>query len=121
MITRRLLAAALVLLALLPSVGAAQGGEEGGLYDINTGLSVWTLIVFGGLVFILGKFAWGPILSAVDAREEGIRSTLDEAAERNAEAARLLEEHREQLADARRQANELIVEGRAAAESVGPV
>lgn len=85
---------------------------------MNTGLSVWTLIVFAGLVFLLGKFAWGPILKAVDEREKGIQSALDEAAERNAEAAKLLEEHKAQLADARRQASELIAEGRAAGENV---
>ena len=76
------------------------------------------LAVFAGLVFLLGKFAWGPILRAVDEREKGIQSTLDQAAERNAEAAKLLEEHKAQLADARRQASELIAEGRAAGDGV---
>lgn len=110
----------LVSLALLPGALLAQGGGEGGggVYDMNTGLSVWTLIVFAGLVILLGKFAWGPILKAVDEREKGIQSALDEAAQRNEEAAKLLEEHKAQLADARRQASELIAEGRAAGESV---
>jgi len=108
------------VVALAPRPLWAQGGAEGGggLFDINPGLSTWTLIVFAGLLFILGKYAWGPILEAVEAREKGIQSALDKAAERNEEAARLLAEHREQLADARRQANELIAEGRAAGEGV---
>lgn len=112
--------AMLALLAGLPAPLWAQGGAEGGggLFDINTGLSVWTLIVFVGLLAILGRFAWGPILSAVEAREKGIQSALDEAAQRNQEAARLLEQHREQIADARRQASELIAEGKAAGERV---
>ena len=112
--------AAVSALVASPTGLLAQGGGEGGggLYDINTGLSVWTLIVFGILVFILGKYAWGPILGAVEAREKGIQSALDEAASRNDEAARLLAEHKEQLADARRQANELIAEGKAAGETV---
>lgn len=114
----RITAAALAL-AISPAGLFAQGGEGGGgLYDINTGLSFWTLVVFGILVFILGKYAWGPILAAVDAREKGIQSALDEAAERNDEAAKLLAEHKEQLADARRQANELLAEGKAAGETV---
>ncbi|MDE3004022.1 MAG: F0F1 ATP synthase subunit B [Gemmatimonadota bacterium] len=114
----RITAAALAL-AVSPAGLFAQGGEGGGgLYDINTGLSFWTLVVFGILVFILGKYAWGPILAAVDAREKGIQSALDEAAERNDEAAKLLAEHKEQLADARRQANELLAEGKAAGETV---
>lgn len=115
--TSRITAAVLALLAS-PAGLLAQGGGDGGLYDINTGLSVWTLVVFGILVFILGKFAWGPILGAVEAREKGIQSSLDEAAARNEEAAALLAEHKEQLADARRQANELIAEGKAAGENV---
>jgi F-type H+-transporting ATPase subunit b len=117
----RILPAILVLAASAPEALWAQGGGEGGeggLFDINTGLSSWTLIVFAALVFVLGKFAWGPILAAVDAREKGIQSALDEAASRNEEAADLLAEHKEQLADARRQANELIGEGKAAGENV---
>lgn len=111
--------AALLALAASPAGLMAQGGEGGGgLYDINTGLSFWTLVVFGILVFILGKYAWGPILAAVDAREKGIQSALDEAADRNEEASKLLAEHKEQLADARRQANELLAEGKAAGDNV---
>jgi F-type H+-transporting ATPase subunit b len=116
----RITTTALGLLASTPASSLAQGGGEGGggLYDINTGLSVWTLIVFAILVTVLGKFAWGPILKMVDERERGIQAKLDEAAAHNAEASRLLEQHREQLADARRQASELIAEGRTAAERV---
>ena len=116
----RITAAMLALSAAVPQVLWAQGGGEGGggLYDINTGLSFWTLVVFGILVFLLGKYAWGPILGAVEAREQGIQSALDQAAQRNDEAAKILAEHKEQLADARRQANELIAEGKAAGETV---
>jgi F-type H+-transporting ATPase subunit b len=117
----RIVSTTLVLLAASPSVLLAQGGGAeggGGLYDINTGLSAWTLIVFALLVVILGKFAWGPILKNVESREKSIQSAIDEAARRNAEAAKLLDEHKAQLADARRQANELIAEGRSAGEGV---
>ena len=116
----RILWAASAFVAIVPESLWAQGGAEGGggLFDINAGLSAWTLIVFLGLLVILGRYAWAPILQAVEAREKGIQSALDEAAKRNEEAANLLAEHREQLADARRQANALIAEGRAAGEGV---
>ena len=114
----RIMPVTLALLAAVPDVAWAQGGEGGGLYDINTGLSTWTLIVFGSLVFLLGKFAWGPILAAIDARESTIQSALDQAAERNDEAAKLLEEHRLQLADARRQAGEVLADAKAAGDRV---
>ena len=76
------------------------------------------MVVFAILVLILGKYAWGPILAAVDAREKGIQTALDEAAERNQEAEKLLANYKENLADARRQANELLAEGKAAGESI---
>jgi F-type H+-transporting ATPase subunit b len=117
----RILPVALSLLVAFPGPLWAQGGGDeggGGLFDINAGLSVWTLIVFFGLLLILSKYAWGPILSAVEAREKGIQASLDEAAARNEAAAGLLEQHRQQLADARRQANELIAEGKAAGDRV---
>jgi F-type H+-transporting ATPase subunit b len=111
--------AAVFVLAVSPIELLGQGGEGGGgLYDINTGLSFWTLVVFAILVLILGKYAWGPILAAVDAREKGIQTALDEAAERNQEAEKLLANYKENLADARRQANELLAEGKTAGESI---
>ena len=74
--------------------------------------------MFAGLVFLLGKYAWGPILAAMEARETTIQSALDEAAERNDEAAKLLEDHRLQLADARRQAGEVMADAKAAGDRV---
>jgi F-type H+-transporting ATPase subunit b len=118
----RIVPAALVLLAASPlALWAQEHGAEpdgGALFNINLGLSFWTLLVFAGLLFLLRKLAWGPILSAVEAREKGIQSALDEAAQRQEEASALLEEHRAQLADARRQASEIVAEGRAAGEKV---
>jgi F-type H+-transporting ATPase subunit b len=120
---RRTVTVALVFLAASPLAlwaqeHGAEGPSGGELFNINIGLSTWTLLVFAGLVFLLGKFAWGPILAAVDAREKGIQNALDEAAARQAEAEKLLDEHRRQLADARRQAGEILAEGRAAGDRV---
>ena len=88
------------------------------MFDINLGLSVWTTLVFLSLLGILWKFAWGPMLAAVQAREDGIQDTLDQAAKERGEAAKLLAEHREQMADARRQAQQMIAEGKEAGERV---
>lgn len=116
----RVLSWVLILMIAAPSLLFAQHESEGGggLYDINTGLSVWTLIVFVSLLLILRKYAWGPIVDAVDSREKGIQAAIDGAAELNAEAAKLLEEHREQMADARRQASEILAEAKVASERV---
>lgn len=118
----RIVAGTLVFLVSSPAALWAQGGEaeSGGaaMFNINYGLSAWTILVFLALVLVLTKYAWKPILSALEAREQGIQGALDEAAARNAEAADLLEQHRQQLADARRQANEILAEGKAAGERV---
>jgi F-type H+-transporting ATPase subunit b len=108
-------------LALSPvALWAQEHGEESqrGIFDINVGVSFWTIVIFLSLLSVLWKFAWGPILAAVDAREEAIQKSLDEAKERQEEAEKLLAEHREQLADARRQAQEIVAEGRSAGDSV---
>ena len=88
------------------------------MFDINLGLTVWTSLVFLALLLILWKYAWGPVLAAVEAREQRIQSNLDQAANEREEAAKLLVEHRKQMADARRQAQELIAEGREAGEKL---
>ena len=88
------------------------------MFDVNLGLSIWTTFVFLSLLGILWKFAWGPILGAVQAREDGIQDTLDQAANQRNEAAKLLAEHRRQMADARRKAQQMMAEGKEAGERV---
>ena len=88
----RSIAAALVAVAAFPAVlWAAEEGQPG-LFSVNLGLSVWTIVIFLSLLFILRKYAWGPILSGLEAREEGIQGKLDKAAEEREEASRLLED-----------------------------
>ncbi|TVR56145.1 MAG: ATP synthase F0 subunit B [Gemmatimonadales bacterium] len=109
-------AMATVGLAFTPaSLLAAQEGG-GGLFTVDPGLSVWTIATFLVVLFVLGKFAWGPILGALDAREKGIKDSIDAATQLRQEAKESLEEHRRQLADARRQAQEIVAEGRSAAD-----
>ncbi len=108
------------LLAVSPAtLLAADENGGGGLFSVDPGLSIWTIAVFLLVLWVLRRFAWGPILGALDAREAGIRGSIDDATAMRAEAAALLEEHRKQLADARRQAQEIVAEGRSAAERLG--
>ncbi len=86
------------------------------MFDINLGLTIWTTFVFLALLGILWKFAWGPVLRAVEAREARIQGALDQAASEREAAERLLAEHRVQMADARRQAQQLVAEGREAGD-----
>lgn len=111
--TARAVVALGALMVATPTALLAEGEGTTPLFTVNLGTTVWTTIVFLVLLGILWKFAWGPILAAVEAREKAIQSALDEAVRRQDEAARLLEEHRRQLADARRQAGEIMAEGKA--------
>ncbi len=88
------------------------------LFTVNVGTTVWTSVIFFVLLGILWKFAWGPILGALEARESGIQGALDEAAESQAAAAALLEEHKAQMADARRQAQQIIADAKEAGQTV---
>ena len=87
-------------------------------FSVNPGLIIWTLIIFGILLFILAKTAWPAILKQVEEREAKIRQQLDEAAKANAEAQRLLAEYQGQLAQARTEAQELLAQGRQAGDKV---
>ena len=49
--------------------------------DFSVGLFFWQLILFVGLVLLLKKFAWKPILNSVNEREEGIKDALASAEE----------------------------------------
>lgn len=68
---------------------------QGRLTDINWTLSFFTVVLFVLFVGILSKFAWGPLLAAIDEREKSIRDTLEASAKANAEAAALLAQHKD--------------------------
>ncbi len=102
------------LLAVPAHLFAAD--EGGGLFAVDPGLSIWTIAVFLLLLFTLRKYAWAPILGVLDAREAGIRSAIDEAAQARTEAAALLEEHRRLMSEARKQTQDLMAQGREAGE-----
>lgn len=111
------LPAAAAGLVLFPRRLAAAEGEPG-LFSLNLGLYIWTIVVFLVVLAVLRRFAWGPILGAVESREKSIQSAIDEAARLREEAMELLEEHRRQLADSRRQSQQILAEAREAGEQL---
>ena len=98
----------------------AQAEEEGGspLTKIIPGLMIWTIIVFGITLFVLWKFAFGPIQKIIDERRARIRQALEEADRARSEARKLLEEHRELRARSRGEAEEILAEARRVSESM---
>jgi F-type H+-transporting ATPase subunit b len=112
-----ILSALATLLTATPALGQ-EAEHKVGLLDMNSGLMFWTLLIFVALIFILSKYAFGPITAAVEAREEALeRAIADAKADRDA-AAKLLEQHRAQIEAARNDAQRLIADGRAAGEKL---
>jgi F-type H+-transporting ATPase subunit b len=85
-------------------------------FDINTGLILWTVGIFGILLAILWRFAWPAILKSVEDREHRIQRQLDEAEKARAEAQKLLEEHKKMLAQGRADAQEIIAKAKSVAQ-----
>lgn len=115
-VRRGLTATALLLAAATPLLAQEEHGGGGGLFAINPGLFIWTWVIFLILLFVLRKWAWGPILGALETREKRIQEALDRAARDRDEAARLLKEHRRLLDESRNQAQNILAESRKAAE-----
>ena len=103
------------MVASLALSAAAEGGS-GGLTDIDSGLFIWTLVMFVVFAGILAKFAWGPLLKIIDEREQGLRDAVQDARKSNEEAASLLEEHRAMLRDAGKDREEILKTAQADAD-----
>jgi F-type H+-transporting ATPase subunit b len=102
----------------LLTIAAVQKGESVNLLSPEGGLMVWTLIIFIVLMVVLSKFAFKPMLAAVEAREKALQDAIDAAKRDREESERVLAEHRAQLEKARGEAQKLIADGRATAEKL---
>jgi len=110
---------ALLGLLLAPSLAmAAEGGGESNLFAGDIGTAVWTLVIFLLVIFVLGKFAWGPMLEGLQSREQFIRDSLQEAKAENEKAKALLAEYEDKVEQAKTEATAIVDEGRRDAEAV---
>jgi F-type H+-transporting ATPase subunit b len=81
---------------------------QGRLTDIEWTLSFFTIVLFVLFVGILSKFAWGPLLKAIDEREKSIRDALEGSHKANAEAQATLAQHKELLRQIGAEREEII-------------
>jgi F-type H+-transporting ATPase subunit b len=77
------------------------------------GMIFWSTLFFLVLLFILGKFAWPAILTAVRARNESIRKALDAAEKAKEEMAQLQADNQQILAEAKAERDKLMREAKA--------
>jgi F-type H+-transporting ATPase subunit b len=84
----------------------------------DLGLLFWTALVFCILLFLLAKFAWKPILSAVNAREQKITEALELAEKTRSEMQALQAENDKILKEARAERDNILREAKEAANQM---
>ncbi len=86
------------------------------LVQPDPGLFIWTILTFLVLVALLSKFAWRPLLEALDSRQQAIRKALDDARQAKQELERLQQESAQIVRQARLDADGIITRTRDDAE-----
>ena len=88
------------------------------LVQVNPGLAIWAIVVFLVLLYLLRKFAWGPLLRALEARQEKIKKSLDDAQKAHEELERLNRESADIIKKAHADAEEIVSKSYAEAEKL---
>jgi F-type H+-transporting ATPase subunit b len=86
--------------------------------EFSVGLFFWQLVIFVSLIFLLRKFAWKPILSAVEERETKISDALDLAEKTKLEMAQLKSQNEELIKQARQERDEILNAARQTGEQI---
>ena len=87
------------------------------LLQPNFGLVFWTVVNFLILVVLLAKFAWKPIINALDAREQKIKEDISSAQAARAEAQKIQQEMQAKLEDISTQSIQKLKEAQTLAEA----
>ena len=105
---------ALILAFVATAAIPLRAAEEAplSLFAGNVGNALWTLVIFVLVVVVLGKFAWGPILSLLKQREDFIHKSLSDAKHDRDEAEARLKEYAARLQSAQAEAVAIIEEAR---------
>ena len=80
--------------------------------DFSFGLFIWQVVIFVGLIFLLKKFAWKPILDAVNEREQGIKNALESAENARNEMQNLQVDNQRILQEARAERDAMLKDAR---------
>mgnify|MGYP001358302231 FL=1 len=88
------------------------------MLEVHGGLLAWTVLTFLLLLVVLKKVAWGPILDALDARENEIKDALSAAEKAREEAKRVSSDYEDSIQKAQAQAQQIIADAKTAGEKV---
>ena len=86
--------------------------------DFSFGLFFWQTLLFIILLFLLKKYAWKPILDALNSREEGIKNALDEADKARQEMVELKSSNEQIVKEARAERDAMLKEARGMKENM---
>ncbi len=82
------------------------------LEEFSLGLFFWQTLLFVGLLFLLAKYAWKPILSAVEERENTIKDSLEAAEKAKADMEAVQADNKRILKEARAERDALLAEAK---------
>ncbi len=110
----------LMLIGLFANIGfaAEQAGEKVSPFSGDLATSIVTLITFGLLLIVLGKYAWKPMMEAIMTRESQIRNDLQKAQDEKKHADELLEEYQQLLEAAQAEVEQMMKEASVKAEEI---
>ena len=124
-ILSRITVSALSICSFLIASGSdspADVGHEGGWMEkwlsFDPGLFMWTIVTFLIVLFILKWKAWGPLISALDKREEDIKNALSAADRAKEDAAKASQDYEQLVQKAHIEAKQIIADSKAAGEKV---
>ncbi len=106
---------------ILASEGSGNGDTSGWMekwLSFDPGLFLWTIVTFFIVLAILKWKAWGPLINALDKREEDIREALASAEKARQDAEKASSEYEDMMRKAQAEAQQIVSEGKAAGERV---
>jgi F-type H+-transporting ATPase subunit b len=92
-------------------------GTSSPLTKIIPGLMIWTVLFFVVVMYVLKRFAFGPLQKTIDERRARIQQSIEEAEHARAEARNLLEEHKKLIGQAKSESEEILSEARRIADA----
>jgi F-type H+-transporting ATPase subunit b len=87
------------------------------LIQVIPGLMIWTIVSFAITLWVLKRYAFGPVQKLIDERRDRIRQSIEEADRAREEARSLLEEHRALIGQAKGDAEQILAEARKVADA----
>ena len=103
---------------LLIVIFAESSAGKNPLTAVTPGLYIWTIITFLLLFYVLAKFAWKPLLSMLEERENLIKRSLSDAETAREELQKINLESEAIITKARTEAQSILSDGKAAAEKI---